>query len=58
MRDLIKKKYFEELCNVDSEVQIGVNIYCFDGEPINRNEVEVRMKKIKNDKGAYMNEVT
>ena len=48
------KEYFEDLYNVETEEEVTINRWSFDGarrgnyfgeEPVSRNEVEVRVKK-------------
>ena len=60
------KEYFEDLYNVDTQEQLPVNMYDFDGiqrgnyfgaGPIKRTEVKVRVEKLKNGKAAGMYEV-
>ena len=55
----IWKKYFEDLNNIDTQEQVAVHMCDFDGirkdnyfggEPIGRDEVEVRVGKLKNGK--------
>ena len=57
----IWKKYFEDLYNVDTQEQVAVHMCGFDAirrgkyfgeEPIRKTEVEVRVGKLKNGKGA------
>ena len=51
----IWKKYYEDMCNIDTQVQVAVRMCGFDevrrgkyfgGEPIRRTEVEVRVGKL------------
>ena len=51
------KNYFEDLYNIDTHEQVAVHMCGFDGvqrssyfggEPIRRNEMEVRVGKLKN----------
>ena len=62
----IWKEYFEDLYNIDTEEQVAVHSCGFDGirrdnyfgrEPIGRSEVEVRVGKLKNGKGAGNDEI-
>ena len=61
------KEYFEDLYNIDTQVQIAILMCGFDGaqrvtyfgeEPIRRTEVEVRVRKIENGKAIGKDEVT
>ena len=63
----IWKEYFEDLYNKDTQEQVSVHMCGFDGiqrgiyfggEPIGRDEVEVRVGKLKNRKAAGKDEVT
>ena len=63
----IWKKYFEDLYNRDTQEQVAVHMYGFDGihrgnyfggDPIGRSEVEVRVGKLKNGKAAGKDEIT
>ena len=62
----IWKEYFEDLYNIDTQEQVAVHMWGFDGvrrgiyfreEPIRTTEVEVRMWKLKNEKAASKDEV-
>ena len=62
----ISKEYFEVLYNIDIQEQVGVHMFDFDGirqgnyfggEPTGRAEVEVRVGKLKNGKGAGKDEI-
>ena len=57
----IWKVYFEYLYNIDTQEQVAVHLYGFDGirrgnylggEPIGRAEVEMRVGKLKNGKAT------
>ena len=61
------KAYFEDLYNIDTQEQLTVHMGSFDGirrgnyfgrETFGRAEVEVRVGKLKNSKGAGGNEIT
>ena len=63
----IWKEYFEDLYNIDSQGQVAVHMCGFDGiqrdnyfegDPIGRSEVEVRVGKLKNGKVAGGDEIT
>ena len=60
-------KYFEHLYNIDTQEKVTVHMCGFDeiqrgnyfgGEPIRRDEVEVRMGELKNGKAAGKDEIT
>ena len=63
----IWKEYFENLYNIDTQEQVAAHI-CgfvgvqrgnyFGGEKIRKNEVKVRMGKLKKGKAAGKDEVT
>ena len=57
----IWKVYFEYLYNIDTQEQVAVHLYGFDGirrgnylggEPIGRAEAEMRVGKLKNGKAT------
>ena len=61
------KDYFEDFYNIDTQERVAVHMCgfdgvrrgnCFGGEPIRRNEVEVRVRKLKNGKAAVKDVVT
>ena len=63
----ILKEYFKDLYNVDTQEQVAVLMYGFDGiqrggyfggEPIIRAEVEMRVEKLKNGKAVGEDEIT
>ena len=60
-RRRILKEYFEDLYNIDTQEQVAVHMRGFDviqrgnyfgAQPIRRNEVEVRVEKLKKGKGC------
>ena len=63
----IRKKYYEDLCNIDAHEQVAIHMCGFDGgrrgnyflgKLIRRTEVEIRLGKLKNAKATCKNEVT
>ena len=63
----ICKDYFKDLYTIDTQEEVAVNMWGFDGiqrgnyfggEPIGRAEVEVRVGKLNNGKGAGKDEIT
>ena len=63
----IWKKYFEDMFNIDTWKQVVVHICGFNGirggnyfgrEPIGKDEVEMRLEKLKNGKAAGKDEIT
>ena len=63
----IWKEYYEDLYNIDTQEQVAVHLCDFDevwrgnyfeGQPIGRAKVEVRVGKLKNGKDAGKAEVT
>ena len=63
----IRKGYFEDLYNIDTQEQVAVHVHGFDGvrrssyfgwEPIRITEVEVRVEKLNNRKAACTKKVT
>ena len=62
----IWKDHFENLYNIDTQEQVAVHMCgfdsvqrgnCFGGGPIKGTEVEVRVRKLKNEKAAGKDEV-
>ena len=63
----IWKEYFEDLYNIDTQEQVAIQMCCFGGvwrsnyfggETIGRAKVEVRVRKLKNEKFAGKDEIT
>ena len=63
----IWKEYFKDLYKIDTQEQVAVNMCSFDGvqrgnyfggEPITRTEEEVKVRKLKKEKGVGKDEVT
>ena len=63
----IWKEYFEDLYNINTQEEVAVHMCDFDGirrgnyfggEPIGRAEVEGRVGKLNNGKGADKDEIT
>ena len=63
----IRKGYFEELYNIETQEKVSVHICGFEGiqrgnyfggEQIRRTEVKIRLRKLKNGKVAGKDEVT
>ena len=53
------KKYFEGLCDIETQEQVVIQRGNYSGgEPIGRVEVEVRMGKLKNGKAISKDEIT
>ena len=64
---MIWKEYYEDLYNIDTQEEVAVHMCGFDevvrsnyfeGEPIRRTEIEVRVGKFKNGKAAGKDEIT
>ena len=63
----ICKQYFEDLYNIDTQEEVAAPMCDFDGiqrgnyfggEPIGRDEVEMRVGKLENGKAAGKDEIT
>ena len=63
----IRKEYFEDLYNIDTQEQVAVHMFgfggirrgnYFGGKPIGRAEVEMRVGKLKNGKAAGKDDIT
>ena len=63
----IWKEYFENLYNIDTQEKIAVHMCSFDGilkgnyfrgRQIRRTEIEVRVRKLKNEKETDKDEIT
>ena len=62
----IWKKYFEDVNDIDTQIEVAVHMWGFDGirrgnyfgrEPIGKAEVEVRVGKLKNGKATSKVEI-